>query len=230
MEEKKNNSNKVLLIILLIIILILLVLLGYFIFNQEESKQLTPSGNVDVFEIECDYNCDCSTDDTKTDDKTDITDKEDKNDIPVFKHDDDLNVTDNNITWNKNTDLRIFENSMYNNDSIIAPESTNIYQFVIRNNTIYNIIYSITFNETNIDNINMKYRLKRDKEYVAGDEKNWITYNELSKTNIKIATTGSHTYYLEWKWFSSDNDTAIGEKGNVNYNLGIYIKAEQDNG
>ncbi len=229
MEETKNKGNKVLLIILCVIILILLVLLGYFIFNQEQ-EQLKPSGNVDIFEIECDYNCDCSTDDNENDDKTDITDKEDENDTPVFEQDDKFNVTDNDITWNKNTDLRIFENPMYDNDTIIAPESTNIYQFVIRNNTIYDISYSITFNETNTDKINMKFRLKRDKEYIAGDEKTWVTYDELSKTNIKMATTGSHTYYLEWKWFSSANDTAIGEKGNVNYNLGINIKAEQDNG
>ena len=33
-------------------------------------------------------------------------------------------------------------------------------------------------------------------------------------------------YYLEWKWFSSDNDTEIGQTPNAGYQLKIDVKAE----
>ena len=45
---------------------------------------------------------------------------------------------------------------------------------------------------------------------------------------LSSKTKTSDTYYLEWKWFSGENDTAIGEAGDVEYVLKINIKAEQE--
>ena len=77
------------------------------------------------------------------------------------------------------------------------------------------------FDEKNIHRINMKYRLLKGTEYVIGNEKNWVTYDKLKLVNAFINSNNSETYYLEWKWFSSDNDTEIGEAINVNYELKI---------
>ena len=39
-----------------------------------------------------------------------------------------------------------------------------------------------------------------------------------------MSAKSNDTYYLEWKWISSDNDTEIGKTGNVNYGLKIKIE------
>ena len=76
----------------------------------------------------------------------------------------------------------------------------------------------------------MKYKLKLGNVYIAGDENNWVSYDELKRTNINLSKSNKHTYYLEWKWVSSDNDTNVGKTINAGYNLSIEIKAEQNNG
>lgn len=58
MEKDKRTKNKLLIITLIVIILILLLLIAFLLkkgLNKEENK-LIPTGNVDIFEI----NCDCS--------------------------------------------------------------------------------------------------------------------------------------------------------------------------
>jgi len=202
--------------IYLILIIILLAIIVYLLFTKQEKESLKPSGNVDIFDINCNYNCDC--------------DKEEENTESVFaekEFDDNFNILDNNTSWQSTNDLNIFSNPMYEMDNKIAPESTNFYQFVVRNNTIYDINYNIVFKEDNNYKINMKYRLIKNDEYIVGNEKEWVTYEKLNLNNISLLTKNSDTYYLEWKWFSSDNDAEIGKIGNANYSLKIDIKAVQ---
>jgi len=116
---------------------------------------------------------------------------------------------------------------MYEMENKIAPESTNIYQFILKNNNDYNVKYSIDFTEENIHKINMKYRLVKNNEYIIGNENNWVTYEKLNVKNFFIKAKGTDKYNLEWKWFSSDNDTKIGESINEKYELKIKIEAEQ---
>ena len=47
---------------------------------------------------------------------------------------------------------------------------------------------------------------------------------------MPLNSSNNDTYYLEWKWVSSDNDTQIGKAGNASYGLKIEIKAESTNG
>ncbi len=226
----KDKKNTIIYLTLIVIIIFLLGIIGYIKLKDGDNSSLkVPTGNVDIFEIECDKNCDCSND-NKNDNVTDDEKTKDENDTPVFGEDDKFSVSDNDVTWNTTNELRIFENPMYENRLIIAPSSTNIYQFVIKNNTIYNIEYNMIFTEENKENINMKYRLLKNKDYVVGNEDKWVSYTELSQSNIRVSSKESDTYYLEWKWFDTENDTEIGEKGNVTYSLKINLKAEQDNG
>jgi hypothetical protein len=128
--------------------------------------------------------------------------------------------------WESINNLNIFANPMYDMEPKIAPESSNTYEFVVRNNTNYNLVYEMQFIETNDYNINMKYRLKKGNTYVAGDENTWVKANEINISNLKLDSSNKETYYLDWKWFSSDNDTEIGKQKNVGYKLDITIKAE----
>lgn len=238
MNENKNSGNKIykMIIIILVIIIILLLLLGYIRLFKNKNDTKIPNGNVNVFEIDCDINCDCIDKDSDNNDADNpvsfdnntignLSNSDSSITIPVNKEKEGVNVEDNDITWNKTNKLKIFENSVYDYDEKIAPEVTNTYQFVIENNTKYNIDYTMTFIEVNEDNINMKYRLLKGKDYVVGSDESWMNASELNLNNLKLDASSSDTYYLEWKWFSSDNDTEIGIKGNATYDLEINIKA-----
>ena len=140
--------------------------------------------------------------------------------------DDEVLVSDNRIIWNDSSDLKIFSNSVYNFEDKIAPESSNTYQFVVKNSTSYKIKYSMSFIETNPYNINMKYRLKKNNNYIVD---RYVSYNELNLDEQLLNAKKNDTFYLDWKWVSSDNDTDAGNN-QANYSLKIDIKAESVNG
>lgn len=137
----------------------------------------------------------------------------------------DFYVNDSKIKWSQETTLDIFKDSLYKIDGVIAPESSNTYKFIVNNDTIYNLKYDITFEETNSYNINMKYKLKKGDTYLID---NYVSFNELNLSNISINSNSQDTYYLEWKWISSDNDTNIGlqaQNTDINYDLKILVEA-----
>ncbi len=139
-------------------------------------------------------------------------------------NDEELNVYDNDhtpVTWNGTNDLKIF-----GNDGIIAPESTGIYQFAVKNGTKYNLKYNINFIETNLYHINLKYKLKKNDTYLID---HYVSASELNISDMLLNNNQNDTYYLEWKWISSDNDTQIGKNINSNYELKIEVKAESTN-
>lgn len=144
--------------------------------------------------------------------------------------DEQLNVYDNEkdpIEWNGSTDLQIFSKSIYNVDGYIAPESENTYEFIVRNNTSYRIKYSITFIEDNIYHINMKYKLKKNDSYIYGD---YTNASGLTVSEFVLDPNENDTYYLDWKWISSDNDMEIGTNPEAKYGLRIEVEAESING
>ena len=140
-----------------------------------------------------------------------------------------LDVYDNEknpITWNGSNDLKIFTKSIYNVDGVIAPESENTYQFVVRNNTEYKIKYNVKFVETNDYNINMKYKLKKNDNYLIS---NYSSANALNIQDFVLNQGENDTYYLDWKWISSSNDTSIGKNPSAKYGLKIVVEAESVN-
>ena len=110
----------------------------------------------------------------------------------------------------------------------IAPESTNTYRFMIKNNSGIKIKYKLSFTENNQYNINMKYRLKNKNTYVVGNDSTLVSYNELAQNNIILSANDYNTYNLEWKWVSSENDTSKSNIKNA-YSLTIAIGAESIN-
>ncbi len=131
------------------------------------------------------------------------------------------------INWNGSKDLKIFTNSIYSVEGTIAPESENTYQFIVRNSTKYKIQYQIQFVETNDYNINMKYKLKKNNDYIVN---NYSNASELAVKDYILNPGENDTYYLDWKWVSSSNDTSIGKNPDAKYGLKIEVKAESING
>ena len=218
-DKKKKKLDAVIKIILIIIIIILL--LHNCALNNNRNKEKIPTGNVDIIEIKCDK--DINQCDTSSDDNTiPVSGSEDE----VVTSDGMVTVYDNDVTWHGSTEAKIFTNSMYQLEDVIAPESSNTYQFVVKNSVGYKIKYNVSFIESNPYNINMKYKLKKNDTYLIDY---YVSANELNLTNLMLDSSNNDTYYLEWKWISSDNDTEIGKTPNANYGLKIEIKAESTN-
>ncbi len=137
---------------------------------------------------------------------------------------------ENNYKYKKSNfknieELKIFSNPAYKMKTIITPGSSNAYQFVIKNSNNFNVQYSIEMKETNKYGVNIKYRLKQDGRYIIGNDKEWVTANELIVENVKIKRNSNIPYILEWKWFESNNDTEIGKIDGANYKLSIKMVA-----
>ena len=225
-KEKKDRKRIVdLLIKIILIVIIILLLIHNCVLNKlndDLENNPIPSGNVDIIEIKCDKEDICHVDDNATSVNGEGNDEASPLDIGGK-----VIVYDNEITWNGETEAKIFSNSMYEIQDVIAPESSNTYQFVVKNGTIYNIKYNINFIENNPYEINMKYRLKKNDTYITND---YVSANELEILEMNLESGKNDTYYLEWKWFSSENDTKVGKALNADYGLKIEIKAESTNG
>lgn len=223
-HEEKNKTFDIIVKIVLIIVIILLLIHNCALLN-EKGKIRIPGGNVEIIEIKCDDRNDCKTEPEKgeTDDDNKNTGNKEKpgsnTSISVFDNE------HSKITWNGASDLKIFTNPVYEFDGIIAPESENTYQFVVKNDTKYKLKYSLSFEETNPYNINMKYKLKKNNTYVVD---HYVSYNELKLLGQALNVDKNDTFYLEWKWISTDHDNYAGENG-ANYTLKINIKAESVN-
>jgi len=235
MEKFRNNKilNFVIEIILVIIIIILLL---HSCNIQKKNNKKIPTGNVDIIEITCTDTKTCDVDvDKQSDNKSNFNDT-----VPVSKETEDnkqeeekekepetgLVVVDNyTVKWDGKKDLKIFTNSAYELEDRISPESSNTYKFVIKNKTEYKLKYKITFVETNKENINMKYRLKKNDEYLVDS---YTTYENINVEDQVFESGENDTYYLDWKWFSSSNDTHVG-KIQAEYSLKIEIEAESIN-
>ncbi len=233
-NEKKKRIDLIIKIILIIIIIILLLHNCCLIGKEKKNNGKTPTGNVDIIEITCDKDDVCKVTEDRTiddgkknnnDNKTNDTKPVSGEDTEPYNDDDGgkLIVYDKDITWHGDATARIFTNPRYDLGDRIAPESSNTYQFVVKNGTKYNLKYNIDFIENNPYHINMKFKLKKNDTYIVD---HYVSANELKVTNALLNTETNDTYYLEWKWISSDNDTEIGLDPNSNYELTIDIKAE----
>lgn len=236
-KEKKNNKTLNIIFEIILIIIIIILLLhncGLQRKAEEERKRKIPTGNVDIIEIKCDSTDRCKKvpKDSGSKEKTipginpsdGGSDKEEEKEeelIGFIVEDDEKD----DIHWNGSEDLKIFTDPAYEFREKIAPESSNTYKFIVRNKSEYKLKYKITFIETNKYNINLKYKLNKNDTYLID---NYVSYNGVNIKDQVIDVDGEDTYYLDWKWISSSNDTQIG-KIQADYKLQIKVEAESIN-
>ena len=148
--------------------------------------------------------------------ETDPTDEEEKGEVIV---------KDSNVTWETDTEIDIFNNSLAN--EYIVPESYNTYRFTVYNNTETDVKYDLSFVETNDYNINMKFKLRKNNSYIVSE---YSSINDLNLSNQLLNANKNDVFFLEWKWISTENDTDIGAHPNTQYSLKINVKAESISG
>ena len=230
---KQDNQNKKKNIIIVILIIIIILLLLYLLIHNfgkiENYGPKVPTGNVDVFDIDCTCE-DCTKDVFNEDDDTnkDKSSQQNRKDYNSGTTEDykDIIVYDNYKIWD-NKKLRIFSNPAYEYQSKLAPGSENSYAFMIRNNNNFAVTVDITFEEENEKDINMQYKLKNNGDYLIGSENNYQKIENKKVTGITLPAKSSKSYILDWKWIDSDNDTQIGFDPDANYKLSITIGANQ---
>ena len=133
-----------------------------------------------------------------------------------------IQVTQNDIRLTKDTNIDIFKNSKYGGEKIIAPKSSGECEFVLKNISKQDIIYNMSFEENMKSPINMKYRLKVNKnEYVEPEE--------LTLDDVVVLKNATNVFKLEWYWEDDDeNDTYIAiQEINEYYKLKIRINSEE---
>ena len=139
-----------------------------------------------------------------------------------------IKVNQGDIEVTKNTNLNIFNNLKFNGEKKIAPKSSGSYKFCIKNESPNDIVYHIKFTDKMNHFVNMKYRLKIDNVYIKGNEKEYITIDELNVDNIKVVKGSINTFTLEWYWADDDYmDTYVGSmKDDQYYTLNLEILSE----
>lgn len=117
----------------------------------------------------------------------------------------------------------------------LAPGMSGSYKFTVDNTgNRYAALYDVTFTVKDTlpaeKKIPMRYRLKADGVYVAGNETTWRTPAELYQ-DTDIAGGRDVEYTLEWYWPQGDNDNAYAEFGGnpaYSYSLIITVMAQAD--
>ena len=212
-SERKRIVNIFIILFMLIILYILIQNVGYI----KDYEALTPTGNIDIFEISC--ACYCESGEQEVVPNTGSIEPEER--IPDLG---DLIVYDDEKIWD-NQDLRIFTNPIYDNKSIIAPGSHNSYAFIIKNNNNFDLMIDIAFNETNYKDINMQFKLKNEDKYLLGSERNYEKISGKKIEDIWLPANGQKEYVLDWKWIDSNNDAEVGFDIYSFYKLSIIVMA-----
>lgn len=139
------------------------------------------------------------------------------------------------VDWYVNRKINIFENEYFNNSAKLAPGTSSEYKFMVINRRTTKVKYFVKFSDKNDYNINIKFRLKKGNEYIAGDANNYVLSSELDTTNFILNPSDRDLYTLEWKWdyenpynleYQDGLDTTIGETIGSNYSFFILVSAE----
>ena len=88
--------------------------------------------------------------------------------------------------------------------------------------------YNINFEEVNQYGVNMVFKIKRNGEYIAGNEDTWLDKGTIDFLNYKLNAKTEDLYTVEWKWEDAENDTDVGEIEGANYKLNVKVTATQE--
>ena len=141
----------------------------------------------------------------------------------VMHGDDTINVRDEYQQWGQNTIIRLLRPGEF-----LVPGKGGTYDWNVDNIVEEDVVYMATFSEDNKFNANILYKLKRNGEYIAGSEDEWIHFEEMNFKGRTLAPGETDTYNLEWKWIDAPNDTEVGHSENATYSFGMYIMAYEE--
>ena len=140
-----------------------------------------------------------------------------------------IKVEDNEGLITEETELNIFNNTLFGGQKKIAPKSKGSYKFCVKNITRKDITYKIEFSDEMKNPINVKYRLKLNNVYVRGNENEYVGIKDLNVEGIIAIQDSNNIFTLDWYWEDDNpNDTLVGsQEDDEYYKLNLKIEAEE---
>ena len=134
-------------------------------------------------------------------------------------------VTENSKSWSQIENLGIFKNEFLKSNKIY-PGISGKYEFKVENKSDFYINYKINMEVLSNYNVNLKYKIIKNGEYLNTEYK---YINEINIPNYDLANGSKDTYIIEWKWIDNDSaDTLAGQNADlVKYSLKISITGSQ---
>ncbi len=244
MNKRERGNNKFLTVVVILLIITICILL--LLLLRPIRKVRIPTGRVDEFDIQINGVCKNRNDDSCFGGGDDDGSQDASSDRGVYyaeekkingKTDTDIDregivyVDDKNGRYVYQRSLKIFENPAFEYTNKIAPGVSNSYNFRVHNETEASIIYGVEFSESSDYPINMRYRLRRNGNYIIGSDYEWVGASELVSALKVLEMDAVDSYTLDWEWpYESDRDlldTEIGENMSSEYALEIKIKFEE---
>ena len=235
------NKKKMYISTILILAIIVLILIYFIRFGKIKTFNGNPTGNVDIYDITVptnkpeqpiinpDKNPTVDIEPTPEPVIPSPNNEKEPDVIKPFDPEEDEEITGEIFVDDKNGDyiyqqkLNVFENPAYEYTNKIAPGSHNTYQFIVHNSSEMDLRYKVKMYDQSQFKVNLKYRLKRNGDYVLGSDNSWVTASELETEFSRIDSGTSDKYSLDWKWFDDDyNDTIAGKNMTELYKL--YIR------
>lgn len=140
-----------------------------------------------------------------------------------------IKVQDDEGLIAKDTELNIFNNTLFGGQKKIAPNSKGSYKFCVENVTRKDITYNIKFSDEMKFPINVKYRLKLNNVYVRGNDNEYVSIEDLYVEKIVATKDSNNIFTLDWYWEDDNpNDTLVGSQETEEYyKLNLQIEAEE---
>ena len=220
-EQETTMFEKKILVYLIIITIILIFIAIFFIhnivdkatINSSQTAAITyPDNNPDDMDYTNDGNGNNNGNETNP---------------TIVEGDARLKIFEGTKEWSELRELNIFHRT---HDPVvddkIAPGVQDTYTYTVECYGDYSMLYNLVFQEENPLNINMKYKMKYNGKYVAGDENTWVDYDALTQTGLTIKPGTVDVFTLDWRWEDADNDTEIGQTDGAKYILNVLSSAE----
>ena len=242
-EEKRQKTkyHTLLWIILAVIIIIIFIILSTIIIGGRILDMAQREGNV----IELDTNESYESSSKSSTGKSNLQDDE-QIDIGDDKSK-GLEVSDDNAKWETSTTVDIFKEAYENEsgdisvksedgDKVIAPGTSNEYEFKLKNTGKNELEYKMTFEgmfTLEHEDIPIKVRLKKGDFWILGGNEEWVEPSELDEVveNGSLGINKIAQYELDWMWAFEDDtsdsiirDTADTNLGNISVDSKIDFK------
>ncbi len=131
-----------------------------------------------------------------------------------------------NASWETETSVDLFKNTYTNADGkvtvqsangekVIAPGTSNNYEFTIRNTGNISIDYTLVLDGVfKISDMDLPFyvRLRHGDKWIVGGEDEWAHVDELDKVveDVTLPRDKSDTYHFEWQWpYEADDESQI---------------------
>ena len=222
-KKETNRKEKKVIIYIITIALILLFISIFFVHDiVDRTGEKSNSSSTASIVIKA------KTDENNEEDNNAQAPENNEQNAEIVDYADRILVKEGNVNFEELKELNIFNNSYFKDEALIAPGVQGKYNFVVVNETPVNFKYNINFEEVNQYGVNMVFKIKRNGEYIAGNEDTWLDKGTIDFLNYKLNAKTEDLYTVEWKWEDAENDTDVGEIKGANYKLNVKVTATQE--